>query len=65
MFAGFIGNVPVILAKPQTLMNISGESVSNLVHNHLPCFSENFFQLEMFGRSYGASFVGCTDCFIQ
>lgn len=25
---GFIGNVPVILAKPQTFMNLSGESVS-------------------------------------
>lgn len=25
---GFIGNVPVMLAKPQTLMNLSGQSVS-------------------------------------
>ncbi|KAL8130260.1 hypothetical protein V2J09_019415 [Rumex salicifolius] len=28
---GFIGNVPVILAKPQTYMNLSGESVSQIV----------------------------------
>ncbi|PKI43879.1 hypothetical protein CRG98_035713 [Punica granatum] len=28
---GFIGNVPVILAKPQTFMNISGESVAPIV----------------------------------
>lgn len=28
--AGFIGDVPVILAKPQTYMNSSGESVSLL-----------------------------------
>lgn len=27
-FSGFIGNVPVMLAKPQTFMNSSGESVS-------------------------------------
>jgi hypothetical protein len=26
--AGYIGDVPVILAKPQTFMNLSGESVS-------------------------------------
>lgn len=30
-FAGFIGNVPVMLAKPQTFMNLSGESVSDLI----------------------------------
>jgi len=29
-FAGYIGDVPVILAKPQTFMNLSGESVSFL-----------------------------------
>lgn len=28
---GFIGNVPVILAKPQTFMNLSGESVGAIV----------------------------------
>ncbi|KAK2997585.1 hypothetical protein RJ639_025702 [Escallonia herrerae] len=28
---GFIGNVPVMLAKPQTFMNASGESVSKLI----------------------------------
>jgi peptidyl-tRNA hydrolase len=28
--AGYIGDVPVILAKPQTFMNLSGESVSFL-----------------------------------
>jgi peptidyl-tRNA hydrolase len=25
--AGYIGDVPVILAKPQTFMNLSGESI--------------------------------------
>lgn len=30
-FLGLIGNVPVLLAKPQTFMNLSGESVSKLV----------------------------------
>lgn len=29
-FPGFIGNVPIMLAKPQTFMNSSGESVSEL-----------------------------------
>ena len=29
-FVGLIGNVPVMLAKPQTFMNASGESVSKL-----------------------------------
>lgn len=28
--SGFIGDVPVMLAKPQTFMNASGESVSKL-----------------------------------
>ncbi|KAG4398434.1 hypothetical protein GLYMA_08G040400v4 [Glycine max] len=28
---GFIGDVPVILAKPQTFMNLSGESVGTIV----------------------------------
>ena len=28
---GFIGNVPVMLAKPQTFMNVSGESVSMII----------------------------------
>ncbi|GKU95030.1 hypothetical protein SLEP1_g8445 [Rubroshorea leprosula] len=28
---GFIGNVPIMLAKPQTFMNLSGESVGALV----------------------------------
>ncbi|RYR46805.1 hypothetical protein Ahy_A07g032633 [Arachis hypogaea] len=28
-FVGFVGNIPVFLAKPQTYMNLSGESVSN------------------------------------
>lgn len=28
--AGYIGDVPIILAKPQTFMNLSGESVSLL-----------------------------------
>ena len=28
--AGFIGDVPIMLAKPQTFMNLSGESVSKL-----------------------------------
>lgn len=30
---GLIGNVPVMLAKPQTFMNVSGESVSNSSDN--------------------------------
>lgn len=30
IFLGSIGNVPVMLAKPQTFMNASGESVSFL-----------------------------------
>lgn len=30
-YVGFISNVPVMLAKPQTFMNASGESVSKLI----------------------------------
>lgn len=30
-YLGFIGDVPVMLAKPQTFMNASGESVSSLI----------------------------------
>lgn len=30
-YVGFIANVPVMLAKPQTFMNASGESVSKLI----------------------------------
>lgn len=30
MWLGSIGDVPVMLAKPQTFMNASGESVSSL-----------------------------------
>lgn len=34
---GYIGNVPVILSKPQTYMNLSGESVGPMVsYNKLP-----------------------------
>ncbi|KAJ6796703.1 putative peptidyl-tRNA hydrolase, mitochondrial [Iris pallida] len=34
---GFIGNVPIMLAKPQTFMNASGESVGSLVsYFHIP-----------------------------
>lgn len=30
---GSIGDVPVLLAKPQTYMNFSGEAVSFIMHN--------------------------------
>ena len=33
--SGFIGDVPVMLAKPQTFMNASGESVSKLSERFL------------------------------
>jgi PTH1 family peptidyl-tRNA hydrolase len=32
---GVIGNIPIMLAKPQTFMNLSGESVSELIGNKL------------------------------
>lgn len=35
-FSGFVGDLPVILAKPQTYMNLSGESVKI-------CFSYSYY----------------------
>ncbi|ONK81766.1 uncharacterized protein A4U43_C01F32660 [Asparagus officinalis] len=31
LYAGYIGDVPIMLAKPQTFMNSSGESVGSLI----------------------------------
>jgi len=35
LYSGYIGDVPIMLAKPQTFMNASGESVSNHIWNSL------------------------------
>lgn len=32
---GVIGNIPIMMAKPQTFMNLSGESVSELIGKQL------------------------------
>ncbi|KAM0943962.1 putative aminoacyl-tRNA hydrolase [Dioscorea sansibarensis] len=40
---GLVGGTPVLLAKPQTYMNLSGESVSTLNTFFFPAFL--FFQL--------------------
>lgn len=40
---GFVGEVPVLLAKPQTYMNLSGESVS--IPTYLPTSKTQYFLL--------------------
>ncbi|KAK2368086.1 Peptidyl-tRNA hydrolase family protein [Trifolium repens] len=40
---GYIGDVPVILAKPQTFMNLSGESICNMEVIHVNNYN---FQLD-------------------
>lgn len=40
---GFIGDAPVMLAKPQTFMNASGESVSPTYLTNLPLVSAPFY----------------------
>lgn len=44
--SGFIGDVPVMLAKPQTFMNASGESVSKLSERFL------FINYQVLSSSY-------------
>lgn len=53
--AGSIGEVPVLLAKPQTYMNFSGESVSSILHlrepNAIPLLLAClFFNLYLYGN---------------